>query len=112
MELKTDREFKIYNEGVKSNHPASSKQTLDLFKSMNDKFDNLKDKVTSFETNIVKGMGEMELRIVKEIGKIKDDITDSCDKKYAKKWVADAMKIVMTTIAVAIIGAGLALILK
>lgn len=112
MEInKNDAYYKAgFKEG--ETHSEPSEITRKLIKNMEDKFDNLKDKVSCIEKNVIKEVSEMKIEIITEIVAIKDDIKKDCEDRYAKKWVADAMKLVMATVTVTIIGAILVLILK
>ena len=111
LELKTDREWKIYNEGLKKPH-KTSQETRNLIKSMEDKFDNLKDKVTNFEINVTKGMGEMKLEIIEAMVKNTKEMKEDCDNRYAPIWAANALKIVMVAVTLALTGTVMSLLLK
>lgn len=101
---------KIYNAGIEEGkkHRSPSSDTLKIIKNMEDKFDNLKDRVSDFEKNIIEEIGSIKLQVQTTI---KEEF-DKCDERYAPIWAAQVLKLVMGATALAMVGSVLALILK
>ena len=93
-------------------HSQPSPITRKLIKNMEDKFDNLKDKVHSIETNVISELGNMKTDIVKEINDAINCVKKDSDKKYAPAWVATALKSMMGVVAAAMIMSIMNIILK
>jgi hypothetical protein len=99
-----------FKEGKKHSEP--SPVTRNLIKNMEEKFDHLKDKVSSLEVKITKDLGDNKIEIIEAINSAIKEHRTYCDEKYAPAWVATALKLVMGSTFLAILGSIMTLILK
>ncbi len=120
-----DDQDKIYKAGYieGQKHMKPSELTTKLINNMEDKFDNLKDKVYDIEKNVLVGLADTKAEIIKEFGnsidvvkedcdsKIKD-IEDKSDKKYANKRIEKNYDKLIWLIITTIVLSGLGLIYK
>ena len=65
--------------------------------NLNNRMDKLEEKLNEFKLEVVRSIAELP---------------DKLEGKFAPKWVADVVKVVMGLVAVAIVGSLMAVILK
>ena len=81
--MENEQQAKIYNKGFKAGqkHTKSSEETLKLFKTMEEKFDNFKKEVRSD----IKGIGDKLNDVCVQIAGLPEAIFEKGNEKYASK---------------------------